>query len=360
MMRFQRVSPDYLPFSNGKKSNLRPTTCKEDGENGKTITNTNTTSTTGFDPAVSETTTKAFRFRSPSKSQDNINANSPPLSENTNQSHQSQRLDMSPSPGDVLLQWGQKKRARLSRTEIRSLTDDSSSSSSAHGRHPINKVQRRGSGLMDKLSSVPMPPPPPSIPFNGTSTSKRNSGFIPSRNLEERSSAVNGSPSRNSTSGNTTRAVSRSMVTAGKGSPPSPDKVDKKITSSESRKHEKLNGSSTRHDHNNHFNSAPVRSEQEVGVVEKVNAEVIEWPKIIVALSRKEKEDDFLAMKGTKLPHRPKKRAKNIERALQFCFPGMWLSDLTKGRYEVREKKSVKKQKKRGLKGLESMESDSE
>lgn len=137
------------------------------------------------------------------------------------------------------------------------------------------------------------------------------------RNLEERSSAVNGSPSRNSTSGNTTRAVSRSMVTAGKGSPPSPDKVDKKITSSESRKHEKLNGSSTRHDHNNHFNSAPVRSEQEVGVVEKVNAEVIEWPKIIVALSRKEKEDDFLAMKGTKLPHRPKKRAKNIERALQ-------------------------------------------
>lgn len=186
--RFQRVSPDYLPFSNGKKSNLRPTTCKEDGENGKAITNT-TTTLTGFDPTNSETTTsttattKAFRFRSPSKSQDNINANSPPLSENTNQSHQSQRLDISPSPGDVLLKWGQKKRARLSRTEIRSLTDDSSSSSSAHGRHPINKVQRRGSGLMDKLSSIPMPPPPPppSIPSNGSSTSKRNSGSIPSR-----------------------------------------------------------------------------------------------------------------------------------------------------------------------------------
>lgn len=28
---------------------------------------------------------------------------------------------------------------------------------------------------------------------------------------------------------------------------------------------------------------------------------------------------------------------------LQYCFPGMWLSDLTKSRYEVREKKSVKK-----------------
>ncbi|XP_044508848.1 uncharacterized protein LOC123227785 isoform X2 [Mangifera indica] len=403
MMRFQRVSPDYLPFGNEKKSNLRPaTTCKEDRENGKAITITNTT--TGFDHTNSETTTstttKAFRFKSPCKFQDNVNANSPsPLSENNNQS---QRLDMSsPSSGDMLLQWGQKKRARLSRTEIRSLTDDSSSSSSAaRGRHPINKVQRRGSGLMDKLSSLPMPPPPPppsSIPSNGSSTSKKNSGFIPSRletlnkssprllnlnhtkhyqhhhhrcllllamtrNLEERSSVVTGSPSRNRTSGNSTRAVSRSTATAGKRSPPSPDKIDKKIASSESQKYEKLNGSSTRHGHHNHLDSRPVQSDQEVGgaVVEKVNVEVIEWPRIFVALSRKEKEDDFLAMKGTKLPHRPKKRPKNIDRALQFCFPGMWLADLTKSRYEVREKKSVKKQKRRGLKGMEGLESDSE
>ena len=64
-----------------------------------------------------------------------------------------------------------------------------------------------------------------------------------------------------------------------------------------------------------------------------------EWPRIYIALSRKEKEEDFLVMKGTKLPHRPRKRAKNIDKALQFCFPGMWLSDLTKNRYEVREKK---------------------
>jgi hypothetical protein len=27
----------------------------------------------------------------------------------------------------------------------------------------------------------------------------------------------------------------------------------------------------------------------------------------------------------------------------QYCFPGMWLSDLTRNRYEVREKKCVKK-----------------
>ncbi|KAI5419092.1 hypothetical protein KIW84_043329, partial [Lathyrus oleraceus] len=94
---------------------------------------------------------------------------------------------------------------------------------------------------------------------------------------------------------------------------------------------------------------------------EKVSVKGIEWPKIYIALSKKEKEDDFLAMKGTKISQRPKKRAKNIDRTLQCCFPGMWLPDLTKSRYEVREKKSVKKQKcSRGLKGMESLESDSE
>jgi hypothetical protein len=43
----------------------------------------------------------------------------------------------------------------------------------------------------------------------------------------------------------------------------------------------------------------------------------LEWPRIYVSLSRKEKEEDFLAMKGTKLPQRPKKRAKNIDKTLQ-------------------------------------------
>ncbi|KAB2631728.1 hypothetical protein D8674_009247 [Pyrus ussuriensis x Pyrus communis] len=40
------------------------------------------------------------------------------------------------------------------------------------------------------------------------------------------------------------------------------------------------------------------------------------WPKLYVSLSSKEKEEDFLAMKGCKLPQRPKKRAKLIQRSL--------------------------------------------
>lgn len=40
------------------------------------------------------------------------------------------------------------------------------------------------------------------------------------------------------------------------------------------------------------------------------------WPKLYITLSSKEKEEDFLAMKGCKPPQRPKKRAKFIQRSL--------------------------------------------
>ena len=132
-----------------------------------------------------------------------------------------------------------------------------------------------------------------------------------------------------------------------------------------------------------HQHDSPLTSNGAATAGEKLGVERFELPRIYISLSRKEKEDDFLAMKGTKLPQRPKKRAKNVDKTLQvtppqppgleldliysypirsrfsssqnftcaslaafimqFVFPGMWLSDLTKGRYEVREKKCVKK-----------------
>ncbi|BAT84932.1 hypothetical protein VIGAN_04241300 [Vigna angularis var. angularis] len=67
------------------------------------------------------------------------------------------------------------------------------------------------------------------------------------------------------------------------------------------------------------------------------------WPKLYITLSSKEKEEDFLAMKGCKLPQRPKKRAKLIQRSLLLVSPGAWLTDMCQERYEVREKKSNKK-----------------
>ncbi|XVF42555.1 hypothetical protein PTKIN_Ptkin01aG0372800 [Pterospermum kingtungense] len=67
------------------------------------------------------------------------------------------------------------------------------------------------------------------------------------------------------------------------------------------------------------------------------------WPKLYITLSSKEKEEDFLAMKGCKPPQRPKKRAKMIQRSLLLVSPGAWLTDMCQERYEVREKKSSKK-----------------
>lgn len=40
------------------------------------------------------------------------------------------------------------------------------------------------------------------------------------------------------------------------------------------------------------------------------------WPKLFISLSSKEKEEDFMAMKGCKPPQRPKKRAKLLQKSL--------------------------------------------
>ncbi|KAL4582295.1 hypothetical protein LXL04_006841 [Taraxacum kok-saghyz] len=91
----------------------------------------------------------------------------------------------------------------------------------------------------------------------------------------------------------------------------------------------------------------------------KEESKRVVWPKPFTTLSSKEKEEDFMAMKGCKLPQRPKKRAKIVQRTLLLVSPGAWLSDLCQGRCEVSEKKTCKKRP-RGLKAMGNMESDSE
>ncbi|XP_062180741.1 uncharacterized protein LOC133885110 [Phragmites australis] len=84
------------------------------------------------------------------------------------------------------------------------------------------------------------------------------------------------------------------------------------------------------------------------------------WPNFAITLTNREKEEDFWVFKGSKLPQRPKKRAKVIQRTVNFVCPGTWLCDLTLERYEVREKKKVSKKRPRGLKAMHDMDSDSE
>ncbi|XP_047317547.1 uncharacterized protein LOC124920995 [Impatiens glandulifera] len=94
---------------------------------------------------------------------------------------------------------------------------------------------------------------------------------------------------------------------------------------------------------------------------EEKNKKKMVWPRLFVTLSTKEKEEDFMAMKGCKLPQRPKKRAKLIQRSLLLVSPGAWLTDLCQERYEVREKKtSNSKKRPGGLKAMGTMESDTE
>ncbi|XP_078429949.1 uncharacterized protein LOC144701987 isoform X2 [Wolffia australiana] len=81
-------------------------------------------------------------------------------------------------------------------------------------------------------------------------------------------------------------------------------------------------------------------------------------PRFFISLSSKEKEEDFMTMKGCKLPQRPKKRAKFMQKTILLVSPGAGLADVSHERYEVREKKSSRKRR-RGLKAI-SLETDSD
>eukprot|EP00268_Persea_americana_P037210 TRINITY_DN3685_c0_g1_i5.p1 TRINITY_DN3685_c0_g1~~TRINITY_DN3685_c0_g1_i5.p1 ORF type:complete len:384 (+),score=64.59 TRINITY_DN3685_c0_g1_i5:297-1448(+) len=330
MMRYQRVSPDCLPLSNGRKPILR--ICKEDDADSGRIAGCN-----GFEG-------KTHRFRpgsTPSSSQDHnfsqflVSDSLQP--ENHTLTKSQINHESGSGGGDILLQWGQKKRSRGSRAESRAVADETSS----QAKQTVKIHRRLVTGVEKRTTSAAMSPPSvvsshnrtanhrPSMPVRETTA-----GSSLCRNLEERSNIGNGSQLGNGNG----RVHSRS---AEKRSPQSPEKMEK-MTPSSGQGGEKQKGTNVQAEPMN-VASVP-QSEPEAGVAaEKLNMDLFEWPRIYIALSRKEKEDDFLKMKGTKLPQRPKKRAKNVDKTLQYCFPGLWLSDLTRSRYEVREKKCVKK-----------------
>ncbi|KAJ6802589.1 uncharacterized protein M6B38_191935 [Iris pallida] len=62
-----------------------------------------------------------------------------------------------------------------------------------------------------------------------------------------------------------------------------------------------------------------------------------ERSKFSVGLSKEEIEEDFVKMKGSKPPRRPKKRAKYIQKQLDSVFPGLWLSEITADLYKIDE-----------------------
>ncbi|KAJ0986109.1 hypothetical protein J5N97_004465 [Dioscorea zingiberensis] len=329
MMRYHRVSPDYLPVSNGRKPTTTLRTFKEDDPDHRFP---NYSSPSSFDP-------KALRFRSTTSNTSQETTHIP-------HQHPSTDTPTPPAPksqphpeivnggGDVLLQWGHNKRSRGSRAERRAAA--AVDESSGHTRQMV-KIQRRGGALSPASLLPPCGSYSRGANLRPCMPSREPSSTLVSRSLDERSGGLGEHP----------RSEKRCPR-----SPPQQKPLKMGSCGATA------NGCSAGN------SDAKPPSDQETGggsaQPEKLNLDQFEWPRIYISLSRKEKEDDFLAMKGTKLPQRPKKRAKNVDKTLQYCFPGMWLSDLTRGRYEVREKKCVKKQKRRGLKGMESMESESE
>ncbi|KAJ0430862.1 hypothetical protein HanRHA438_Chr17g0837911 [Helianthus annuus] len=81
----------------------------------------------------------------------------------------------------------------------------------------------------------------------------------------------------------------------------------------------------------NEGNKSPVT----VAVTGTVSGEKREREKFSVALSRRELEEDFTAMTGRRLPRKPKKRPRYIQKQLDTLFPGLWLSEITADLYRV-------------------------
>ncbi|CAO2198092.1 unnamed protein product [Urochloa humidicola] len=333
MMRYQRLSPDCLPLGNGggggavpRKSSSR-SSFKDDDAPAVATDGSRLASYLAATPHES----KPLRARAPpppplssaaagrSPARDHAHHHTSDSSDTTSPS--STGGGGSAVVGDVLLQWGHNKRSRCRR-------DSAAAAPSAQRRQAGVgsgglKIQRRSSAPAEKL----MPPPPAAGSYT-RGTNLRSASSFPSR-ASASTAAAGDARYGNHHAPHHHRSVEERSGGGQKRS--LPDKAHKSAMDAVLHMESK---------NNHHHHDSPLTTN---GGGEKLGAERFELPRIYISLSRKEKEDDFLAMKGTKLPQRPKKRAKNVDKTLQFVFPGMWLSDLTKGRYEVREKKCVKK-----------------
>ncbi|XP_023521178.1 uncharacterized protein LOC111784825 [Cucurbita pepo subsp. pepo] len=59
--------------------------------------------------------------------------------------------------------------------------------------------------------------------------------------------------------------------------------------------------------------------------------------KLVVPLSKREIDEDFMEMVGLRPPKRPKKRTRTVQKQLDTLFPGLWLSEITADLYKVPE-----------------------
>ncbi|KAJ0090545.1 hypothetical protein Patl1_12991 [Pistacia atlantica] len=249
---------------------------------------------------------------------------------------------------DFVLQWGNRKRLRCMKVQVKDdsaapahrttvrvvRTDkDTSIQPSTATANNINGSNNHGNGYFNLRQRPSSPPPPP-----------------PQRILRN---TENSSAMRGQSNGGGVRGFA------------SPDRGAHDKRGTRNNNHHTSNNNNN-NNHNHDYNKSGASSEtahdSKKGGSSSASGEAAPsvWPpKFVIALTNKEKEEDFMAIKGSKLPQRPKKRAKFIQRTLNLVSPGAWLCDLTLDRYEVREKK-ISKKRPRGLKAMGNMDSDSE
>ncbi|KAL8209860.1 hypothetical protein R6Q57_006592 [Mikania cordata] len=259
----------------------------------------------------------------------------------------------SSSSSDFVLQWGNRKRLRCMKVQQQQAKDKESATAVVSGTPSVGprsitaRVDRRvvRSPINHQSKEVV-------TGSNGVSNSHR---YI---NLRQRSSSPAHRVLRNSE--NPTAMKGQSNGGRGVCSPERGGAQDKRTTHHNTTHHHNGKSNNNNGSGGGSASSETAHDSKKGGTSPASEAIPIVWPpKFAIGLTNKEKEEDFLAIKGAKLPQRPKKRAKFIQRTINLVSPGGWLCDLTLERYEVREKKITKKRP-RGLKAMGGMESDSE
>ncbi|KAJ8555524.1 hypothetical protein K7X08_013020 [Anisodus acutangulus] len=255
--------------------------------------------------------------------------------------HQKETKSGATTSSDFVLQWGNRKRLRCMKVQNKNINhnninNNDSADSVAVQRNPVRTDRRVVRSDLNK-DSANQPA------TTNTAAGANSNGYL---NLRQRAASPSHRILRNSE--NSIGMRERSNGLRGMASP------DKGV------------GAHINHHQNGNDGSASSETAHDSkkggggGSSSGSDALPMMWPpKFLIGLTNKEKEEDFMAIKGSKLPQRPKKRAKFIQRTLNLISPGAWLCDLSLERYEVREKK-VSKKRPRGLKAMGNMESDSE
>ncbi|KAG6573950.1 hypothetical protein SDJN02_25768 [Cucurbita argyrosperma subsp. argyrosperma] len=93
--------------------------------------------------------------------------------------------------------------------------------------------------------------------------------------------------------------------------------------------------------------NSPLRSGDGGGGVKSPGRRLVmekkEREKFSVSLSKKEIEEDFMAMVERRPPRRPKKRPRNVQNQIDTLFPGAWLTEITADLYDVPEIQKIEK-----------------